>query len=157
MISPELLRRYPFFAFMTHQQRQEMAMIADEEEIPVNKILFNIGEKATALFLLMKGSIDLHYVVLDENLPALRKDFLIGTINPGDLFGISAMIEPYMLTSTAVTTEPCSLLKIDAVALRNLCEQDHDLAYGLQKQLARTTMERLHATRVLLAAATTPV
>jgi CRP-like cAMP-binding protein len=67
------------------------------------------------------------------------------------------MIEPYVLTTTAVTTKPCSLLKIDAAALRDLCDQDHNLAYGLQKQLARTTMERLHATRMLLAAATAPV
>ena len=157
MVSPELLRRYPFFAFMTHQQRQEVAMIADEVEVPTNTILFAIEDKAEALYLLMKGSIDLHYVVMDENLPALRKDFMIGTINPGEVLSISAMIEPYVLTTTAVTTQPCTLLKIDAVALRDLSEQDHDLAYGLQKQLARTTMQRLHATRVLLAAATTPV
>jgi CRP/FNR family transcriptional regulator, cyclic AMP receptor protein len=157
MVSPELLRRYPFFAFMTHSQQQEVAMISDEVEVPANMILFNIDEKADALYLLMTGSVDLHFVVLDENLPTMRKDFLIGTINPGDVFSISAMIEPYMLTSTAIVTEPCSLLKIDAVALRKLCDQDHDLAFGLQKQLARTTMERLHATRVLLAAATTPV
>ena len=157
MVSPELLRRYPFFAFMTHSQQQEVAMIADEVEVPANMILFNIEEKAAALYLLINGSVDLHFVVLDENLPALRKDFLIGTINPGDVFSISAMIEPYVLTSTAVTTQPCTVLKIDALALRDLCDQDHDLAYGLQKQLARTTMQRLHATRVLLAAATAPV
>ena len=157
MVSPELLRRYPFFAFMTHQQRQEMAMIADEVEVPAHTILFAIEDKAEALYLLLTGSIDLHYVVMDENLPALRKDFMIGTINPGEVLSISAMIEPYVLTTTAVSTQPCTLIKIDALTLRDLCEQDHDLAYGLQKQLARTTMERLHATRVLLAAATAPV
>ncbi|MCA9947922.1 MAG: cyclic nucleotide-binding domain-containing protein, partial [Anaerolineales bacterium] len=111
MVSPELLRRYPFFAFMTHQQRQEVAMIADEVEVPTNTILFAIEDKAEALYLLMKGSIDLHYVVMDENLPALRKDFMIGTINPGEVLSISAMIEPYVLTTTAVTTQPCTLLK----------------------------------------------
>ncbi len=157
MVSPELLRRYPFFAFMTHQQQQEVAMITDEVEVPANMILFNIDEKADALYLLMTGSVDLHFVVLDENLPALRKDFMIGTINPGEVLGISALIEPYNLTSTAVATQPCTVLKTDALALRDLCDQDHDLAYGLQKQLARTTMQRLHATRVLLAAATAPV
>ena len=157
MVSPELLRRYPFFAFMTHPQQQEVAMITEEVEIPGNTILFNIDDMANALYLLINGSVDLHYVVVDENLPALRKDFLIGTINPGEVFSISAMIEPYVLTSTAVTTHPCTLLKIDALALRDLCEQDHDLAYGFQKQLARTTMQRLHATRVLLAAATAPM
>lgn len=157
MVSPELMRRYPFFAFMAHLHQQEVAMISDEVDVPANTILFAIEDKADALYLLLSGSIDLHYVVVDENLPALRKDFMIGTINPGEVLGISAMIEPYVLTSTAVTTQPSTVLKIDAIALRDLCEQDHDLAYGLQKQLARTTKERLHATRVLLAAATAPV
>ncbi|MBK7895938.1 MAG: Crp/Fnr family transcriptional regulator [Anaerolineaceae bacterium] len=157
MVSPELLRRYPFFAFMSHNQLREVAMLTEEMAIDVNTILFHMGYAANALFLLQSGGIELHYVVMDENLPQLRKDFMIGTINPGEIVGISALIEPYKLTATAVSVEPCRLLKIDALALRDLCDQDHDLAYGLQTQLARTTMARLHATRVLLAAATVPV
>lgn len=157
MVSVERLRRFPFFGFMNHEQLRQVAMLTEEVELPKNSILFSIGEKAEALYLLVNGSIDLHYVVVDEHLPALRKDFMIGSVNPGEVLGISTLVEPYDLTSTAVTTTPCTLLKMDGAELNRLSEQDHDLAYGLQKQIARVTMERLHATRVLLAAATTPV
>lgn len=157
MVSPELLRRYPFFAFMSHEQLREVAMLSEEISVPADTILFHIDHAAEALYFLQSGSVELHHVVIDEHLPQLRKDFMIGHINPGEVLGISALIEPYKLTATAVTTELCQLLKIDALALRDLCDNDHDLAYGLQKQMARTTMERLHTTRVLLAAATAPV
>jgi CRP/FNR family cyclic AMP-dependent transcriptional regulator len=156
MVSPEVLRRYPFFSFMDHKQLQEVAMITEEVTAAANETIFTNGDKADALYLLMQGSVDLHYVVVDKHLPQLRKDFLIGTINPGEVLGISAMIEPYELTATAVATEPGRLLQIDAAQLHELCETEPDLAYGLQRQIAKTTMERLHATRILLAAATSP-
>lgn len=156
MVSPEILRRYTFFGFLDHEQLAEIAMLTEEVTVPRNHILFTINDHAEALYFLQTGSIDLHYVVVDENLPELRKDFHIGTINPGEVFSISALIEPHRVTSTAVTTTDCTLLKIDAVKLHQVCEKDPKLARGLQKKVAQTAMERLHATRILLAAATAP-
>jgi CRP/FNR family cyclic AMP-dependent transcriptional regulator len=157
MISPEILRRYPFFSFMNHDQLREVAMIAEQVSVTEGEVLFNIGQVADALYLLMTGSVHLHYIVTDNHDPELRKDFLVGNINPGEALGISAVIEPYQLTATAVANEGGQLLKIDATALRTLCENDAALAYGLQRQIAKATMERLHDTRIQLAAATTPV
>jgi CRP-like cAMP-binding protein len=157
MVSKELLRRFPFFGFMTPAQTREMAMITEEIELEDGDTLFTIGEKATALYVLVSGSIDLHYIVIDEHLPQLRKDFLVGTINPGEPLAVSAIIPPHKLTATAIATQDSTLLKIDGPELMALCEADPLLAYGLQKEIARATMERLGMTRVLLAAATTPL
>ena len=156
MISPETLRRYPFFAFMNHEQLRETAMIAEELTVARDETLFSTGDHAGALYLLQQGSIDLHYVIIDENLPQLRKDFLIGTLNPGDVVGISALVPPYVMTANATAGVDSVLLRFDADALRELCDVDHALAFGLQKQISKVTMDRLHATRILLAAATTP-
>jgi CRP/FNR family transcriptional regulator, cyclic AMP receptor protein len=156
MISPEVIRRYPFFSFMTVDQRREVAMIADEVEAAAGETIFAIGDKAETLFLLTQGAVDLHYIVVDEHEPALRKDFMVGTVNPGEILGISALVEPYEMTTSAVAIQDCKLLKINAVELRRLSEHDQDLALGLQKKVAQVTMERLHATRVQLAAATAP-
>lgn len=156
MISPEVLRRYPFFSFMSHDQLREVAMITDEVKVKKGEILFNINEKADACFLLQDGAVDLHYVVVDEHEPDLRKEFVVGTINPGEVLGISAVIEPYIYTATAMAINDSRLLKTDAVALKELCAADAELDYGLQRMAAKATMERLHATRVQLAAATAP-
>lgn len=156
MISPEVLRRYPFFSFMNHDQLREVAMITDEVKREKGNVLFNNDERADACYLLMEGSIDLHYVVVDEHDPSLRKEFIVGTINPGELLGISAFVEPHIYTATAIVVNDSRLLKIDAVALRDLCRQDPALNLGFQTVAAKATMERLHATRVQLAAATAP-
>jgi putative ABC transport system ATP-binding protein len=154
MISPELIRRYPFFSFMTADQRREVAMIADEVEVAGGDTIFSIGDQAEALYLLTHGAVDLHYIVADEYEPELRKDFMVGTVNPGEILGISALVKPYEMTTSAVAIQDSRLVKIDAVQLRRLSEYDQALDLGLQKMVAQVTMERLHATRVQLAAAT---
>lgn len=156
MVPPEILRRYPFYSFMNHNQLREVATITDEVEYKKDHVLFYTDEKANACYLLMEGSIDLQYVVVDEHDPSLRKEFIVGTINPGELLGISAYVEPHIYTATAFVVNDSRLLKTDAVALRELCRQDPGLNLGFQTVAAKATMERLHATRVQLAAATSP-
>ncbi|MGD8583741.1 MAG: Crp/Fnr family transcriptional regulator [Chloroflexota bacterium] len=156
MISPEVLRRFPFFSFMRHDQLREVAMITDEVKKKKGQILFNADEDANYCYVLLEGAIDLHFIVVDENEPELRNEFVVGTINPGEVLGISAVIEPYVYTTTAVVIHDSRLLKIDAVALNELGGSDAELDNGLQRMVAKATMQRLHATRVLLAAATGP-
>ncbi len=141
---------------MNHRQLQDVALITNVIEVDANETLFTMGDKAEALYFLLAGSIELHYVVIDEHLPQLRKDFMVGTVSPREVFSISAVIEPYELTTTAVTTQPCRLLKTDAAQLRALCAKDAELDCRLQSQCGKAAMERLHATRILLAAATGP-
>ena len=156
MISPEELRRYPFFSFMTHEQMREVAMITDEMEAAEGETLFHIDDPADACYMIVNGAVDLHYVVIDEHEPDLRKDFMVGSVNPGELLGVSAVVEPYEYTVSAVAIEDAKLLKTDAEALRELCENDLELAHGLQRQIAKETLAKLHSARVQLAAATAP-
>lgn len=154
MISTELLRRYPFFSFLSADQLREIAMITDEVEMAADSILFETGEKADTLYLLLSGLVELHFVVIDEHEPELRKDFLVGVVNPGEILGVSAVIEPYVLTATAVVVEESSLLQIAANSLRDLLERDEQLALVFLKQVNKATMARLQTTRIQLAAAT---
>ena len=156
MISPEVLRRYPFLSFMSPDQLRDVAMITEEASYSTGDVLFHIDDKADVCFMLMEGAIDLHYVVVDELEPALRKEFVVGTINPGEVLGISAVVEPHRFTATAIAIIDSRLLKIDATALRESCQQNPTLNLGMQTMVAKATMERLHATRVQLAAATAP-
>ena len=150
MISPDVLSRYAFFSFMNHGQLHQVAQITGEVEIGDGKVLFNVGDQADALYLLKEGAIDLHYVVIDEYEPLLRKDFYVGNVNPGQVVGVSAVIEPYQYKAAAVVNGHSELLRIEAEALRNLCDDDQNLAYGLIYHIARAAMDKLHATRVQL-------
>jgi len=151
MISPELLRRYPFFGPLNDAQLKAIAMIADEVTIEAGVTLFNEKEPAEAMYLLKEGSIDLFYTVEED--PEFRKEFPVGEINPGEPFGISSIIDPYILTSTARAASSSKLVRIAANPLRALCEVNNELALIFLRQVAKVALERLEATRVQLAAA----
>lgn len=153
MVSTEMLRRYPFFSFMNHVQLHEVAMITEEREIESGVVLFSAEEAADALYLLREGSVELHYTVTDERGMEKRQDFLVGMINPGEMFGISALIRPYVYTTGAQTSDASRILEIDAQELRALCERDKDMAAEWQRHIAEVTLERLNYTRIQLLAA----
>jgi len=153
MVSPEMLRRYPFFSFMNHVQLHEVAMITEEIELASGTVLFTAGEAANALYLLREGSVELHYMVTDERGMEVEQDFLVGMINPGDMFGISALIRPYEYTTGALISATSQLLQLDAKELRALCEKDIELTAEWQRHIAEVTLERLNYTRVQLLAA----
>ena len=153
MISPELLRRYPFFAYLKDAQLREVAMIAEEESCEMGATLLKEGEAANTFYFLMEGSVDLYYTVKDEIHSREQKEFPVGEINPGEVFGISSMIEPFIYTSTARTSTACRLIKFEASALHGLCEKDRVFCFHFMSQVAKAAIERLNATRVQLAAA----
>lgn len=153
MISPEILRRYPFFSALSDSELRSLAMITEQVEAPAKTVLFQGGEPARSLFLLMAGSVDLYDLVQGKNKFEGQREFQAGEINPGEVFAISALIEPYILTLYARASVNCSLLQIDAGALRGLCDTDLQLAYKVMKAISRTALQRLSYTRAQLAAA----
>lgn len=154
MVSPEMLRRYPFFSFMNHIQLHEVSMITEEKSVDAGVVLFTSGDDAKSLFLLREGGVELHLLVTDERGMEEKQDYLVGMINPGDMFGISALIRPHKYTTSAVTSDASQILKIDADQLRALCDKDKDLAAEWQRHIAEVTLERLNYTRIQLLAAT---
>ena len=153
MISPELLRRYPFFGFMTEEQFQKVAMISEEIEFEEGEVLFESGAAGDAFYLLIDGAVELSYVVFDQINPELCKEFQVGDINPGEVFGVAAVIAPRKFTATAKATMNGQAIEIDADALLALCGEDAAFGYGLMAQVAKATAERLGFTRTQLAAA----
>ena len=151
MVSPELLRQYPFFGLLSDTQLKEIAMIAEEVTLDGKVKIFAKGDRAQALYFLLDGSVELYNYT--ETSALGENGILIGTINPGEPFAISAVIEPHILTSTAWSARPSRAIKIEAGRLRELFEQDRRLAFLLTRQAAGAAMDRLNAARVQLAAA----
>lgn len=154
MISPELLRRYKFFGPLNESQLKAIAMNSQEESYASGTIIFEEGQKANDLYLLIDGSMELYFSIEPESKSEARKDFHVGDINPGEIFGISALIEPYTLTLSTRTRSPSRVIRIKAEALRSLCYEDSKMGCVFLKQVSKAAMERLNATRIQLAAAT---
>jgi CRP/FNR family cyclic AMP-dependent transcriptional regulator len=152
MIPLELLYRFPFFSFMSDKELKAIATIAQELQLDSGNVLCEADTPANALYFLIKGSLPYYLVVTTEHLPDYRQEYFVGYINPEEIFGISALIEPYYYSATLRADKPCRVIKIDAPALRALCEVDPQLSVGLMKAVAKAAMERLQMTRVQLVA-----
>jgi CRP/FNR family transcriptional regulator, cyclic AMP receptor protein len=149
MISPEQLRRYPFFSGLTTEELAGIAMIAEEVSYPDGAIIFRDAELATKLYVLTAGTLDLVYHI--ERPDGVETSY-VGSIAAGEPFGLSALVEPYRLTASGVAHGPIQAIAIDAAGLRALCELSCHLGYAIMRQVARALAERLGFAHVQLVA-----
>jgi CRP-like cAMP-binding protein len=150
MISPELLRRYPFFTSLNDDQLKAIAMISEERIYPKGTVLIKENTPAAKLVLLLEGDVDLIFSGGGEGAVV---NALVGSIAPGEVYGVSALIEPFTFISSAKATVQVKVVEVDGAALRALMDLDARLAFALMRNIAMAVLERLKYTQVELAAA----
>jgi CRP-like cAMP-binding protein len=153
MISPDSLKRLAFFGLLDQEQLKGISEFADEEEAPQGITLFEEKQPANAFYYLIEGYIDLYQRTFDTYYPRISKDLLVGSVHPHEIFGLSAIVEPYTYNSTCRTAQPCKFIKFDGPKLRSLINDDCQLGYIFMRQISVALTERLMDTRVQLAAA----
>lgn len=145
MISPEVLRRYPYFAGIDEESLKQLAMIAEEKSVPANTVMFREGDPAAHLSVILKGEVNVQYALGNGELRT------VDTLIDGDFLMWSALVEPYRATALGTTTRDTQLVRIDAARLRQLCEKEPLLGYRLMTQVAKLLAHRLERARVQLA------
>jgi CRP-like cAMP-binding protein len=159
MISPETLRRYPYFAGLSDEALKQVAMLAELRPFKAGQRLFEEsaafkagarlyekGEEAKELMILVSGEVDMATELSGG------KEAVVASLVPGDLMAESSLVEPFQLTVSGVATRDGSLIAIDAVALRELCHADAKIGFALMSQVARLLLDKLQSTQVQLAA-----
>ncbi len=142
MISPETLRRFPFFAGVNPAMLDEIAMLGQEVSLGQGVWVFHEGDHADTLCLLLSGQIDLKINTGRGHLSALER------LVPGELAGWSALIEPYVYTLGAQTVAPCTLVRIEAKGLRALVAAHPAESCKMMSHLAEIIAKRLTQMRV---------
>lgn len=145
MISPEILRRYPYFAAAHDDSLRDLAMMCEEETIPSGTVMYREGDKADKMYILVEGEVDVQYTLGSGELRT------VDTIVAGELMMWSALVEPYKSTAVVTTRENCRLIAIDAVQLRAFCEKDQVVANTMLLHLTKLLATRLEGARIQLA------
>jgi len=153
MISPELLRRYPFFSQLSDANLKAIAMVSEELEVKAGTRIFDEGQPANTFFFLIDGSIDLTSSVGEGKNSSARKVFQIGEINPEEVFGVSALIEPFVLSATGTAVKDSRIITIDGKALRAMMELDNHMGFIIMTRIAKIARDQLAAIRIQMAAA----
>ena len=158
MISPELLRRYPFFAGLSHDHLITLAQLTHEESVEAGHIFFQTGDELDKLYLVVEGITAIVIEVPDGGVEQSvsgqltgtfqTKDVVVSAIGPGEVFGWSALVSPHTATATAKATTPCRVIALDCRELRQIFQQDCRFGYLMMEKVAHIIRERLRDTRI---------
>ncbi|MBC7354198.1 MAG: cyclic nucleotide-binding domain-containing protein, partial [Thermogutta sp.] len=112
MVSPEMLRRYPYFAKISEESLKEIAMMAEERSYPAGLQLFSEGDPADYLNIIVEGEVQIQYQLGNG------EKRTVDTLVAGDILVWSALIEPYKTTAIGTTSKPTKVIAIKAKPLR---------------------------------------
>lgn len=144
MVSPELLRRFPFFAGLTDEEIKSIAMISEEEKYEADTFIFRERGQAEKLYLLIEGTVDIMVNTDEEGL----EQETVSTLTHGDVFCWSSVVEPHVLTASAFAATPATVIAIDGAGLRAMFELDCHLGYRVLQKSAEIISSRLRDTRI---------
>jgi len=158
MISPELIRRYPFFSGLSFDQITALAMVADEVAVEAGHTFFHEGDKLGKLFFVKDGRVDITVRIpngnnvhnLAEQIVGnyITEDVTISTIGPGQLFAWSALIPPHHSSAGAIAKTPCHVLAFDCEDLNKLFQEDCNFAYLMLQKVTIVVRQRLWDMRI---------
>ncbi len=138
MVSPELLRRFQFFAGLKPDHLTALAKAADETPVPEGHSFFHEGDTLDMFYLVLDGEVS----ILIE-LPEKQQEIVVSTITPVDIFAWSALIPPHTSTAGAKATKACHIVAFDCEKLHPVFERDAQFAFIMTQRAAQGFRSRL--------------
>lgn len=121
-------------------QRRRLAQFTQVREYEPGAAILREGDDTPFL-----GLIEFGRIALRLRVPELGDRVTIVTLEPGELVGWSAVVEPFRVTVDAVATERTNVLAIDALSLRQELAGDCRLAETLLPLVLESVSHRLTA------------
>jgi len=139
------LQTIPWFQEIDQKHFDSLCGIACLREVEAGEELFREGDKEDYLYIVLEGR-----VAVEIYVPGRGRQRIF-TAEPMDIVGWSS-VTPVVRqrTASARAVLPGRLVCLDALKLRQLCDQDHDLGYVVMRRLANVIAGRLLVTRLQL-------
>jgi hypothetical protein len=125
MISPELLRRYPFFAEVSHEYLVELAKLTSEINADSGEYFFHEGDRVDKMYLVVEGAVSILFEVPDQDVEIPVSDQLMGdmptrevaisAVGPGNPFGWAGLIPPHEAFASAKAIAPSKVITFDCI------------------------------------------
>ncbi len=138
----KFLHEYPLFSGLNEDQMQAVMQVCREECFVPDAILFEEGEPADEIFVLVEGEVEETFTVDEAKLSLLRP------VEVGEIIGCPALVPPYTQSCTARSLSGIEVLAIDASGLRELFAQDCQIARFIQQHVIEALLERIGKMRV---------
>jgi len=115
MVGLEALRKSDLFEGLGDEELLAIARLAREEKYDAGSVVFRENDPANYLYIVREGRVA---ILIDIG---RTKQTVIDTISRNGSFGWSAMVPPYIYTSTSRTLEPTRVIVLSGQELRELC------------------------------------
>lgn len=133
----DLFHKYPLFSGLSTEQLHAVSELCQDECFYPGYTLFEDGEPATKMYVLVDGEIEVFFAIGEAGIVEVDR------VGPGEIFGCSALVPPYLHTSTARAKTQIEVLELDMPALRELFENDPRLAVSIQQQVIQCLLSRI--------------
>ena len=133
----DLCHEYPLFSDLSTEQMHAVRHLCREECFYPGYTLFEDGEPATKMYVLVDGEIEVLFTIGEAGMVQVDR------VGPGEIFGCSALVPPYVHMSTVHAKTRIEVLELDAVALRELFEDDPRLAVSIQQHIIQCLLARI--------------
>lgn len=154
MVSPELLRRYPFFAGLTYENIVTLANLGEEMAVNSGDYFFHAGEQICCLYLTLEGGAGIVIELPDHGVEqpvsgqltgAIKtRDVVVSTVGPGEVFGWSALVPPNTATASAKALTPCRVISFNCADMFKVFAEDCRFGYLIMQKAAQIIRGRLH-------------
>lgn len=121
----ELISRVPLFSGLSRKELGEVAMIADEIDLPAGRTLMTQGEIGREFYAIVEGS-----VKVEKNGRKVR------TLHAGDFVGEVALLTDARRNATVTAVTPLRVLVMTDTAFRSLTRRMPSIAQKLLAPLA---------------------
>lgn len=145
----DILKKAQVFSDLHDQELDGIAELCREEVYEPGDVIFQEGTPGIDLYIVEEGKVGLEAKL--QFGPYSERQANIDVIIPGEAFGLSAVVEPSILTSSARCIEKTRVLAINGKALSKILDEDPHMGLKVMKRLADITRSRFMHSRETLA------
>ena len=137
----DVLERFSFFEDLSEAEVRLLAPYFSSQFFPAETVIFEQGDIAENLYLVVKGEVLIRYKPDDGPVMTVTR------VQQGGVFGWSAALGNVAYTSGAVCTTDCEFLQVRGRDLRAICEKHPGVGKVILDRLANVIAERWESRR----------
>ncbi len=138
------LRETWFGAGLDDPTLDRLAGLGHRRQVAAGDVILAEGGRSDELGVVVSGRLALRMLVPERGMTTIL------TVEPGDLYGWSAIVPPNRATSTVTAVEAAELIAFAGMGLRMALADDPTLAAAVYPRVLQAVSRRLEATRLQL-------
>jgi CRP-like cAMP-binding protein len=139
------LGQFSILEGMSSGELEKICALCEEVTFPDGEALFREGDASLYLYLIRSGRVSLRMALPNQ------KVLVIGTLEPGEELGWSAVRENKPYTASAVAVGTVEALRLPGGELLRLFEEEPRMGYRACSKLLGVVAERLEEARTRIA------